>query len=163
MKRMLVGGFEKIFQICRCFRNGEIGPLHHPEFTMLEWYRAHGGLRDVMNDVTQLCRYLSTKVSGTFPMTDQSWPILKVRDLFQDKLGIRLTGRDSPQELLAQAQDSEMSKAVEDIIESNPDELIYESVFSGCGTKSSLNLEKKVQFGFGNGRCLWQVWPVLPC
>ena len=92
MKRMLVGGFEKIFQICRCFRNGEIGPLHHPEFTMLEWYRAHGTLNDVMNDVTQLCRYLSTKVSETVPITDQSWPILKVRDLFQHKLGIRLTG-----------------------------------------------------------------------
>ena len=62
-------------------------------------------------------------------MTDQSWPILKVRDLFQDKLGIRLTGKDSPQELLAQAQDSGMSKAVEDLTESNPDELTYERVF----------------------------------
>jgi lysyl-tRNA synthetase class 2 len=129
MKRMLVGGFEKIFQICRCFRNGEIGPLHHPEFTMLEWYRAHGTLRDVINDVTQLCRYLSTKVSGTVPINDQSWPILRVRDLFQDKLGIRLTGRESSQELLAQAQDSGMSTAVEDLTESNPDELSYESVF----------------------------------
>ena len=129
MKRMLVGGFEKIFQICRCFRNGEIGPLHHPEFTMLEWYRAHGSLRDVMNDVTQLCRYLSTNVSGTLPMTDQSWPILRVRDLFQDKLGIRLSGRESPQELLAQAQDAGMSKTVEDLTESNPEELTYESVF----------------------------------
>jgi Truncated, possibly inactive, lysyl-tRNA synthetase (class II) len=114
MKRMLVGGFEKIFQICRCFRNGEIGPLHHPEFTMLEWYRAHGSLRDVMNDVTQLCRYLSKNFSGMFPITDQSWPILKVRDLFQDKLGIRLTGRESPQELLAEAQDSGKSIAIED-------------------------------------------------
>jgi len=129
MKRMLVGGFEKIFQICRCFRNGEIGPLHHPEFTMLEWYRAHGTLKDVMNDVTQLCRYLSTKVTGTVPITDQSWPTLRVRDLFQDKLGIRLTGRESPQELLAQAQDSGMSTAVEDFTESNPEELTYESVF----------------------------------
>ena len=39
MKRLRVGGFDKIFQISRCFRDDENSPQHNPEFTMLEWYR----------------------------------------------------------------------------------------------------------------------------
>ena len=41
MKRLLVGGFDKIFQITLCFRDDENSPQHIPEFTMLEWYRTY--------------------------------------------------------------------------------------------------------------------------
>ncbi|MBF0563222.1 MAG: hypothetical protein HQL37_14690 [Alphaproteobacteria bacterium] len=41
MKKLLVAGVPRLFQVARCYRNGERSPTHHPEFTMLEWYRAH--------------------------------------------------------------------------------------------------------------------------
>src|SRR5688572_16476961 len=49
-KQLLAAGERRIFEFARCFRNREAGPLHHPEFTMLEWYRAHGQYELLMED-----------------------------------------------------------------------------------------------------------------
>ncbi len=54
MKKLLAGGMPKIFQFARVFRNAEGSALHHPEFTMLEWYRAGTGYQTIMAD----CRAL---------------------------------------------------------------------------------------------------------
>jgi len=54
MKKLLAGGMPRIFQFARVFRNAEGSALHHPEFTMLEWYRAGAGYETVMAD----CRAL---------------------------------------------------------------------------------------------------------
>ena len=49
-KKLLAAGERRIFEFARCFRNREDGALHHPEFTMLEWYRAHGQYELLMDD-----------------------------------------------------------------------------------------------------------------
>jgi lysyl-tRNA synthetase class 2 len=54
MKRMLAAGYDRIFQIGPCFRKGERGTLHNPEYTMLEWYRANADYLDIMRDVESL-------------------------------------------------------------------------------------------------------------
>lgn len=50
MKRLLAAGYPDIYSICRVFRDGECGPQHQPEFTMVEWYRLSFGLRDIIAD-----------------------------------------------------------------------------------------------------------------
>src|SRR4030042_2572142 len=54
MKRMLAAGYEKLFQICRCWREGERGDRHTPEFTLLEWYRAGGDYAALMEECETL-------------------------------------------------------------------------------------------------------------
>src|SRR5204862_7929443 len=49
-KKLLAAGERRIVEFARVFRNRERGPLHHPEFTMLEWYRAHGQYELLVDD-----------------------------------------------------------------------------------------------------------------
>lgn len=56
MKKLLVAGEERLYQIARCFRNAERSATHHPEFAMLEWYRAGATYRDLMTDCEGLLR-----------------------------------------------------------------------------------------------------------
>ena len=69
MKRLLTrGGLERIYQVCRCYRRGEAGAQHNPEFTMVEWYRTHAGIDDVMRDTEQL---VSVATSGVVRLGDR--------------------------------------------------------------------------------------------
>ncbi|HET9552625.1 MAG TPA: EF-P lysine aminoacylase EpmA [Anaeromyxobacteraceae bacterium] len=54
MKRLLAEGFERVFQLSRVFRNGEVSSTHNPEFTMLEFYRAGTDYRGIMEDLERL-------------------------------------------------------------------------------------------------------------
>ena len=62
MKRLLAAGYERLFQICRCWRDGERGERHLPEFTMLEWYRAEAGYGDLMADCEWLLQFVAEKL-----------------------------------------------------------------------------------------------------
>jgi len=62
MKRLLVDGHARIFQITRAFRAGELGDRHNPEFTILELYRANAGVEAIMRDTEQLV----ARVTGGF-------------------------------------------------------------------------------------------------
>lgn len=98
-KKLLAAGEEKIFTFAPVFRNREYGPLHQPEFTMLEWYRVDASMDDVILDATALLR-LCAEVS-LMPIV--SWrqrhcviggkvETISVADAFQKHAGIDLTG-----------------------------------------------------------------------
>ena len=61
MKKLLVAGMPKIYQVCHCFRNEERGQTHLPEFTMLEWYRAHTDYTAMMADTENIVKLCAQK------------------------------------------------------------------------------------------------------
>ena len=97
MKRLLVAGLPRIFQIARVSRREELGALHEPEFTMLEWYRAFAGLEHVLADTEQLVREVARAVSGTATLfgadgrkfdLERPFPRVTVREAFREHAGV---------------------------------------------------------------------------
>jgi len=62
LKRLVVGGFEKVFEINRSFRNEGLSPRHNPEFTMLEFYQAYSDYEDLMNLTEDMIRKLTSNL-----------------------------------------------------------------------------------------------------
>jgi lysyl-tRNA synthetase, class II len=75
LKRLVVGGFEKVFEIGRLFRNEGISPRHNPEFTTLELYWAYADYLDMMVLVEELVAGISRDVVGTATLTYQGRPL----------------------------------------------------------------------------------------
>ncbi len=65
LKRLVVGGFEKVFEINRNFRNEGLSPRHNPEFTMMEFYWAYADYRDLMDFTEEMLRTVTTQVLGS--------------------------------------------------------------------------------------------------
>ncbi len=91
MKRLLCAGYERIFQICKCFRGHERGARHLPEFTMLEWYESSATYADLMKRCEQLvdfiCQelHLSHRViyQGAEINLEGPWPAISVQEAFK--------------------------------------------------------------------------------
>jgi lysyl-tRNA synthetase class 2 len=97
MKKLLVAGLPRIFQLAHVFRNGERSRTHHPEFTMLEWYRAGASYRDLMSDCEALLRdVLMAGGAACFVWQGRSsdprgaWQYLTVAESFAHFCGIDL-------------------------------------------------------------------------
>lgn len=98
MKRLLAEGFTQIFQIVRCFRRGEVGTRHNPEFTMLEWYAAHMTVHEMMAETEAL---VSAVIRAHTPSSPPAFERLTVIEAFRVHAGV---ARD---EVLAMAEHDE--------------------------------------------------------
>jgi lysyl-tRNA synthetase, class II len=65
LKRLVVGGFDRVYEINRNFRNEGISTQHNPEFTMLEFYQAYANYHDLMKLTEELVTFVATEVNGT--------------------------------------------------------------------------------------------------
>ncbi len=108
LKQLLSRGWSRIFELKTCFRNGELGAHHQPEFLMLEWYRAYANLEAIAGDVETLLQTLSLKFSREVPRLLRT----TVSDLFaRHYSGFELTPQTSALDLreLATLNDVEWS------------------------------------------------------
>lgn len=97
MKKLLVAGEPRIFQLTHTYRNAERSPTHHPEFSMLEWYRAGEGYKTLIDDCVGLVRGAMEAVGKREIAYDgrtcdpfADWRILTVPEAFQEFAGIDL-------------------------------------------------------------------------
>lgn len=97
MKKLLVAGEPRIYQLAHAFRNGERSATHHPEFSMLEWYRVGEGYRQLVDDCRDLVRAAASaagRMRFSFNGMDcdpfAPWRILTVPDAFHEYAGIDL-------------------------------------------------------------------------
>ncbi len=93
LKRLLVGGFDRVFEINRNFRNEGISVRHNPEFTMMEFYAAYWHHRDLMDFTEQVLRHAARAASGSATLSYGG------REVDLDKPFARLSVRDSLVEL----------------------------------------------------------------
>ena len=75
LKRLIVGGFERVFEINRNFRNEGVSPRHNPEFTMMEFYAAYTNYRWLMDFTENLIRSAAIDAQGTATLTHQGKPL----------------------------------------------------------------------------------------
>ncbi len=96
LKRLIVGGMERVYEIGRVFRNEGLSPRHNPEFTMMELYQAYGDYSEVMNITEELIRRAATDCLGTTvvdingtecDLTDP-WPRHRMIDLVARATGV---------------------------------------------------------------------------
>jgi lysyl-tRNA synthetase class 2 len=107
MKRLLAGGLERIYQVCKCFRGNERGAHHAREFTMLEWYRAGQDLDAIRADTEQL---VAAACGGVARVGDRDidvtppWPRMTVRDAMARWAGVEVAGDEPAAELAAKVR-----------------------------------------------------------
>ena len=98
LKRLVVGGFERVYEIGRVFRNEGISTRHNPEFTMLELYQAYADYADIMTLVEDLVAHLATELHGTTTLTygdreldlSTPWRRASMVELIEESIGVRL-------------------------------------------------------------------------
>jgi len=112
LKRLMVGGIEKVFEINRNFRNEGLSTKHNPEFTMLEYYTAYADYNDQMSFIEDLLKVVSEKVLGTSKIEQdgtsydfsKSFERISLKDSVAQKLSAEPTSLDNRDFLLETAK-----------------------------------------------------------
>ncbi|MCX6740923.1 MAG: lysine--tRNA ligase [Candidatus Parcubacteria bacterium] len=112
LKRLIVGGYERVYEIARCFRNEGIDREHNPEFTQIEFYQAYANYRDLMVLTEDLMKFLSEKVCGKLKIDYQGreidftppYPRITYREAIKKYAGLDIDELGDNKGLTEQAQ-----------------------------------------------------------
>ncbi len=96
LKRLIIGGYERVYEIGKDFRNEGVSHKHNPEFTQLEFYQAYADYHDVMEMAEQMISHVAQEVLGTTRITYQGneidlappWPRRSLRQAIKEESGI---------------------------------------------------------------------------
>jgi lysyl-tRNA synthetase class 2 len=96
LKRLVAGGYEKVYEICKDFRNEGIDREHNPEFTMIEWYEAYADYQRVMDVTEGLFKNLAKSLNGTTKIQvgektidlSGKWPRIEMTKILKQKLNL---------------------------------------------------------------------------
>jgi lysyl-tRNA synthetase, class II len=115
LKRLIVGGLERVYEIGKDFRNEGVSHKHNPEFTMLEWYEAYADYEDIAARLEELIAYVATEVGYGGPIDfSPPWRRVTLRDAILEKTGLDITKDDLPGEgTWAKRVDDLLSKSIE--------------------------------------------------
>ncbi len=136
LKRLLVGGFERVYEIGKDFRNEGVDATHQPEFTMMECYQAYADYFDMMKLVEELYCACAQAALGTLKFTygDQEvdltppWRRLTIRDAILEATGIDIYADDTRDALLAHIKEKNLHVDVHPTWGKLVDELLSEFV-----------------------------------
>ncbi len=114
LKRLIVGGLERVYEICKDFRNEGIDREHNPEFTMMECYQAFADYHAMMAIVEGVCVHIADMVIGTRTITYREhtidlsppWPRIRLRDAIRDACGIDYPAIMETEELRRRAREA---------------------------------------------------------
>ena len=104
LKRLIVGGLERVYELGKDFRNEGVSQKHNPEFTMLEWYEAYADYRRVAEELEQLVAFVAGEVGyvGELDLTPP-WRRVTLRDAILERTGIDVLAARGRAELVAAA------------------------------------------------------------
>ncbi|HEX4363265.1 MAG TPA: lysine--tRNA ligase [Solirubrobacteraceae bacterium] len=102
LKRCIVGGLERVYELGKDFRNEGLSTKHNPEFTMVEFYEAYADYNDVADRLEALVRSVAAQVGSIGPIDfEQPWRRVTLRDAIRDATGIDFTEHRDRQALAA--------------------------------------------------------------
>ena len=109
LKRCVVGGIDRVYELGKDFRNEGVSHKHNPEFTMLEWYEAYADYTDAAERLEQLVAHAAQSVLGTTKVERDGveldfappWRRLRLRDAIRERTGLDLAARPGREELAA--------------------------------------------------------------
>ena len=110
LKRLIVGGFERVYEVGRIFRNEGMDATHNPEFTSVETYQAYADYKEIMEMVEQLYEFVALKALGTTDVTYQGqvihlkapWKRITMADAVKEACGVDWTCWQSDEEARAE-------------------------------------------------------------
>ena len=110
LKRLIVGGLERVYELGKDFRNEGVSHKHNPEFTMLEWYEAYADYDDIANELEELVSYVAREVGYEGEIDfGTPWRRVTLRDAIAEKTGVDVLAHRDRDALVGAAREKDIS------------------------------------------------------